>query len=116
MPTNPSPFRPLDTLDTWRDAQEQSASGPVLIYKHSSICPTSARAEKQMRQVAEEHNVPVYRVVVQESRDVSDRIAEDTGVRHESPQLLILQNGDAVFDASHHRVKADRVREQLVSS
>jgi bacillithiol system protein YtxJ len=47
---------------------------------------------------------------------VSDRIAEDTGVRHESPQLLILQDGDAVFDASHHRVKADRVREQLVSS
>jgi bacillithiol system protein YtxJ len=116
MPTDTSPFRPLDTLDTWRDALDQSASGPVLIYKHSSICPTSARAEKQMRQVAEEHNVPVYRVVVQESRDVSDRIAEDTGVRHESPQLLILQNGDAVFDASHHRVKADRVREQLVSS
>jgi bacillithiol system protein YtxJ len=116
MPTDTSPFRPLDTLDAWRDAQEQSATGPVLIYKHSSICPTSARAEKQMRQVAEEHNVPVYRVVVQESRDVSDRIAEDTGVRHESPQLLILQDGDAVFDASHHRVKADRVREQLVSS
>lgn len=113
MSSDNTSFRPLETLDAWREAREQSTTRPVLIFKHSSICPTSARASEEMHRLAENRDLPVYRVVVQESRDVSDHIADETGVRHETPQALLLQDGEAVFDVSHHRVKADRLRDQL---
>jgi len=115
MSSENTSFRPLETLDAWREAREQSTTDPVLIFKHSSICPTSGRANEEMHRLAETGDVAVYRVVVQESRDVSDHIAEETGIRHETPQALLLRDGEAVFDVSHHRVKADRLRDQLTA-
>lgn len=105
-----NPFLPLDALDDWEAAREASASEPVVIFKHSSMCPTSARANDEMQDLAE-GDTAVYRVVVQQARDVSDAIEEALGVRHETPQVIVLSNGSPTFDASHHRVKADAVRE-----
>jgi bacillithiol system protein YtxJ len=52
-------------------------------------------------------------ITVQEARDVSNEIALRTGVPHETPQLLILRNGEVVFSASHFQVKAATVAEAL---
>jgi bacillithiol system protein YtxJ len=105
-------FRSLDTVQDWTAARKASSSHPVVIFKHSSMCPTSARANGEMQTVAEA-DVPVYRVVVQEARDVSDTIAEDLDIRHETPQVIVLSKGTTVFDTSHHRVRADAVRDAL---
>lgn len=105
-------FRSLDTVQDWTAAREASSSHPVVIFKHSSMCPTSARANGEMQSLAEA-DVPVYRVVVQEARDVSDTIAEDLDIRHETPQVIVLSQGTTVFDTSHHRVRADAVRDAL---
>ncbi len=114
MSDTPS-FRPLLTTDDWAEARDRSSEGPVLIFKHSNACPSSARANREMRSLVEDGDLPVYRVVVQKSRAVSDAIADETGIRHETPQVLLLEGGSAVFDASHYRVKAQRIREQLSS-
>jgi len=108
-----SPFHPLTSPDTWTAALEASDDHPVVVFKHSSACPTSARAEREMSGLAEDLEYPVYRVVVQKHREVSDAIAQETGVRHETPQVLLLADRSVVFDTSHHRVKADRVRDEL---
>jgi bacillithiol system protein YtxJ len=116
MSSDPTYFRPLVTSSDWSDALEASDDGPVVVFKHSAACPTSARANREMMQFADERDVPVYRVVVQESRPVSDTIEDETGVRHETPQVLVLRNRAPVFDASHYDVNADRVHNALQST
>ncbi|HEX8097667.1 MAG TPA: bacillithiol system redox-active protein YtxJ, partial [Pyrinomonadaceae bacterium] len=71
---------------------ESSNSGPVIIFKHSVTCPISAHAYREMSQMGGE----VALVVVQKARDVSSAVEERTGVRHESPQAIVLRNGRAV--------------------
>lgn len=82
---------------------------PVLLFKHSTTCPISAAAYQQMSRVERE----VALVVVQKARDLSREIETRTGVRHESPQALILRDGAAVWSASHWHVTADAVARAL---
>jgi bacillithiol system protein YtxJ len=56
---------------------------------------------------------PVSILVVQERRDLSREVAARTGVPHESPQALVLRNGEAVWSASHFEVTADAVEQAL---
>jgi bacillithiol system protein YtxJ len=88
---------------------ERSRREPVLIFKHSTACPISAAAYKQMSQLGS----PVPIVVVQQSRELSREVESRTGVRHESPQALVLRDGQAVWSATHFDVTADAVRRAL---
>ena len=58
-------------------------------------------------------DVQVCRVVVQKARNVSQEIAKQTGVRHESPQILLVQNGKCVWNASHRSITAENLRQTL---
>jgi len=57
--------------------------------------------------------VPVYLVRVVEDRPVSDYIAERTGVRHESPQVIVLRAGKVRWHASHGGVTGAAIAEHL---
>lgn len=83
---------------------ELSESHPIVIFKHSNTCPTSARAYDKMKQALTDEVIPykrTYLVIVQNSRRVSDYIEEKTGITHESPQVIVIKDGIAVYDASH---------------
>ena len=88
---------------------ERSNEAPVLLFKHSDTCPISARAYRQMQQVGAE----VSLVVVQKSREVSREVESRTGLRHESPQALVLRNGQVVWSATHFDITADAVQQAL---
>lgn len=83
----------------------RSHEQPVIVFKHSTTCPISAAAYDEMARVEQ----PVALVVVQSARDVSREVETQTGVEHESPQVLVLRNGKAVWNASHRKVKSDAV-------
>ena len=87
----------------------RSHDAPVLLFKHSSTCPISATAYKEMTKLERD----IALVVVQRARDISREIEARTGVRHESPQALVLRNGEAVWTASHWNVTADAVERAL---
>jgi bacillithiol system protein YtxJ len=87
----------------------QSHDGPVILFKHSSTCPISAAAYRQMSQLKE----TVALVVVQRARDVSREVEARTGIEHESPQAIILRNGEAVWNASHWSVTSEAVEQAL---
>lgn len=108
-------FHSLASDADWAEARSRSADQPVLLFKHSAACPVSGTADFEMRQLAEEEDLPVYKLVVQESRALSDEIADTLGIRHETPQAILLNGQDPVFDASHFDVTADAVREALCS-
>lgn len=99
----------------WMAAREASHDAPVLIFKHSSACPISGRANRQLSKLDAPEDPPVYRVVVQEARDVSSAIASELDVSHETPQTIVLVDGEAVFDASHYEITAEALREAVSS-
>ncbi len=102
-------FSPVSDAAALEELFARSHEGPVLLFKHSTACPISARAYRQMEGV----KTPVSIVVVQDSRDVSRQVEERTGIRHETPQALVLRNGRVVWNASHFDITADVVEQAV---
>lgn len=107
------PFSPLTTESEWSTVLEHSNETPVLVFKHSSACPVSAKANQQLQQLAEERDLPIYKLVVQESRALSDEVAETLNIRHETPQAILLHQQESVFDTSHFDVTVETVQDAL---
>jgi bacillithiol system protein YtxJ len=84
---------------------------PLVIFKHSRSCGTSAQAFDELLEHldASDSDVRYAIVTVQTHRDVSSAVSRMLGVRHETPQALIVQDGQVVWSASHFRVTAEAV-------
>lgn len=82
---------------------------PVLILKHSTSCPISANAYKVFQQFARDSELSASKldfslVKVIESRPASLYLAEKVGIKHQSPQVLLIENGGAIWDDSHWQI------------
>jgi bacillithiol system protein YtxJ len=102
-------FTQITDTDALDELLARSHDAPIVLFKHSTTCPISAAAYRQMSQVSTE----VLLVVVQRARDVSSEIASRTGIRHESPQTIVLRNGEAVWNASHFDITKNAVEEAV---
>ena len=102
-------FIKVTGVEQFSDLLSRSQKQPVVIFKHSLTCPVSSAAYDEMEQFAGE----VVLVEVQLARELSREIEKRTGIRHESPQVLVLENGKVVWNASHFKVKAQAVAEAL---
>ena len=94
------------------DLIARSRQEPVVIFKHSTTCPISADAYKEMARFTGD----VALIEVQNAREVSRELEARTGVDHESPQVIILRNGRAVWHASHWKIRSDTVRDALAGN
>ena len=97
----------IDDLEALEQALEGSHRRPVWIFKHSLVCPISTRAwDEFQRFVTEtaELEADFTLIEIQKARPVSNALAERTGVRHESPQAILLAGGRPVWHASHHEI------------
>ena len=96
-------FTPLTSAADLEDALEASHRRRIAIFKHSTTCPVSSlaknRVDRALRQ--DEFDLPAYYLDLLRYRAVSDLIAERLGVRHESPQLIVVDKGAAVYASSH---------------
>ena len=79
----------------------------AVLYKHSPICPTSDAAYEEMLAFRRHRAVPVYMVDVIHHRPLSRALAERIGVRHASPQAIILRDGVAAWHRSHYEIRAE---------
>jgi bacillithiol system protein YtxJ len=102
-------FTQITDTDALEQLLARSHDAPVVLFKHSTTCPISAAAYKQMSEVENEISL----VVVQRAREVSSEIAERTGIRHESPQTIVLRNGEAVWNASHFDITKGAVEQAV---
>ena len=100
------------TADT--DAMLQASHDtPVYLLKHSIACPISARGQMEFVGLEGKGDPPLYAVVVQYARDVSSYLAEQLGVKHETPQAILIQDGEAVDVKSHHDIRIGALREAV---
>lgn len=102
-------FIRLEDAHGFADLVDASKSRPVVVFKHSLTCPLSAAAYEQLAELG----VEVALVEVQTSRELSREIERKTGITHESPQVILLRNGQVVWTASHWNVKAESLAEAL---
>ena len=89
----------------------ESSRTPVLLFKHSYSCGTSAEALDELLEHLSRHDGPTRfaMVTVQTDRQISNAISTRLGVRHETPQALLVRDGRVVWSASHFRVTADEI-------
>jgi bacillithiol system protein YtxJ len=90
--------------------------GRTVIYKHSPTCSLCGWSEHVLGRFAKEENVELQLVDVFKDRAFSQAIEATFGVRHESPQILIIEDGKVLWHASHRGVAPDRVRAALSGS
>jgi len=115
--TNDSAFKwndltELKQLDT---IVEESADTPVIIFKHSTRCPVSRMALKNFENeysIGEEEATPYFLDLIAH-RDISNAIAERFNVIHQSPQVLVIKNGQSVYSESHDGIDARVVKRKI---
>lgn len=109
-------LKPLADLAALEAAIAESRQRPVLIFKHSRSCGISCEAFDELHAHVAEGGVEAsYNVItVQNSRNVSDAAASRFGLRHETPQAILLKDGIPVWNASHFRITADELRRALL--
>jgi monothiol bacilliredoxin len=111
-------LRPLQHVDDLQRLLAESKSRPVLLFKHSYTCGVSMEALDELvahlNDRAARTFLPHYAMVtVQTHRAVSNAIAQKLGVRHETPQALLVKDGRVVWSASHFRVTAAAVDDAI---
>src|ERR1700755_3311896 len=108
----------LSAIDHLRQLQEESKEKRILIFKHSTRCNISRaaldRLERSWKSEEMSHIKPYYLDLISH-RDVSNQVASQFGVEHESPQVLIIENGKAVYDSSHFNIDYQQIRNAVKS-
>ena len=90
----------------------QSHEQPVVIFKHSTRCSISSMAKGRLERVSPPGHVLFYYLDLIAYRALSNKIAEEFQVHHESPQVLLIRNGACVFDESHNGISMEEIAEQ----
>lgn len=109
------PWNHISTLDGLEQIAQDSFSMPAVIFKHSTRCSISSIAKMRL----EEDSAPLkskvnfYYLDLLEYREISAKIAEKFHVHHESPQILVIKDGDCILDASHLDIQVDEIAEVL---
>lgn len=108
----------ITTLEELRERIDKTGEKPALIFKHSTACPISARANDRVGAYiasAADAGPDVILVKVIESRPVSNAVADTLGVVHQSPQIILVDKGKAVWSQSHNGITGDAIDEALAA-
>jgi len=91
-----------------------SQTQPVLVFKHSRTCPISQNAYAQVKRAQERGllTLPVFCLVVQDARSIANEVARRWGIRHESPQVLLVYRDKVVYHASHWGIQPAEIQKQ----
>jgi len=102
------PWRVLSSMDQLEEIKEQSKSGPVAIFKHSTRCGISRMVLRQFESSysLKDGQLKLYYLDLLNNRSISDEVGYTFQVLHQSPQLIVIKNGTAVAHASHHSIQA----------
>lgn len=100
-----------DLEQVWETSEEK----PTFVFKQSTTCPLSATAFEVFHDFLNKNteDIGAYYVKVRETRPVSNKIEEELGIMHQSPQVILVRNKEAVWDASHMMIKLESIEAAL---
>ncbi len=109
-------MKPLKNLADLDACLSESAARPVFIFKHSTACPISSEAHRQVAKYSQsttEDDPQVYMVKVIEERSVSNQIADELALQHKSPQLILVKDRHVLWASSHYGINEQAIRDAI---
>ena len=91
-----------------------SSDTKFAVFKHSTRCATSSMAKRRVERDWD-IELPIYYLDLLQYRSLSNLISEKAKVEHQSPQLLVFQNGKTIYDASHNGIIVEDLKEELIN-
>jgi bacillithiol system protein YtxJ len=104
---------PLTSEEQLAQIKEKSAQIPQVIFKHSTRCSTSSMVLNRLERSEVPATADFYYLDLLTYRPVSNKIAEEFNVYHESPQVLVIRNGECIYDESHMAITMDELAEMV---
>ena len=110
-----SDWKMLTDISQLDEIDQTSKEKTVVIFKHSTTCGISAGAKSrlEMNWTGLEVEIDFYYLDLLSYRPISNEIASRYGVRHESPQIIVINNSKASYDTSHHRISVGDLNKAL---
>jgi bacillithiol system protein YtxJ len=103
----------LQTAEQLAYLKKESFKTPYVIFKHSTRCSVSNVAKSRLERSSAPPNVEFHILDLLKYRSISNAIADEFGVWHESPQVLIIKDGKCIYDESHAAIDMDQIKSQL---
>ena len=109
------PWIELTSSEQLKQAIESSVENAVILFKHSTRCSISSMAKSRFESNwnTELSKVSIYYLDLIAHRNISNEIAELTGIEHQSPQAIVLKNKEVIYDASHSEISAKAIENLL---
>lgn len=92
-----------------QDLKDKSSTKPQLVFKHSTRCSISGMTKTRLERSQQPDNIDFYFLDLINYRSISNKISEDFNVEHESPQILLIKNGECVYDESHTAIRMEDI-------
>lgn len=108
-------WKSLDQQGTLATIVERSKEQPVLIFKHSTRCSVSFMAKKNVEWQLNQ-DIESYLLDLIKYRSISNEIAAQFEIVHQSPQAILIKNGKVIYHASHSDIDADKINELCAST
>jgi len=102
----------LNDYNQVQNLVEASHQKPQAIFKHSTRCSISVMAKDRLERVPFPEQIQFHYLDLLQYRDISNKIAEQFGVHHQSPQILLIKNGECIFEETHSAISMDEIVEQ----
>lgn len=109
-------IKDINTLDELREISNQQS---VLIFKHSTTCPISSTALNRLERNWNEEemkSIKPYFLDLLAYREISNQIASRFGVTHQSPQAIVIKNGEVIYHDSHTGIRYDELKNLMAGS
>jgi len=106
----------LESANQLADSLRQSGSRTQVYFKHSTRCIVSKMVLKQFEESIDliPINADLYLLDLLEHRDISNALATQLHVHHESPQVIVVNHEKAVYNESHHSIAAEEIAKHCV--
>jgi bacillithiol system protein YtxJ len=109
------PWIPLHSEDQLLAILAKSSEKVQVIFKHSTRCSVSSMVLNRLEKAGLSEGLDFYLLDLIAYRQVSNLIADQFGVWHESPQILLIKNGSCIFDESHMGIQMREILEQAAA-
>lgn len=100
----------LTTEQQLDEIMEISAEKPVVIFKHSTRCSISSTALSRLERAWDSDQIPAFYLDLIAYRPISGLIAEKFDVEHQSPQVLVIDQGKCTYSATHWDISMDELK------
>jgi bacillithiol system protein YtxJ len=102
-------WQPINSIEQLEQIKAASYSTPQVIFKHSTTCSISRMALDRFERAEAPVNVDFHYLDLLNFRAISNEIATFFQVHHESPQVILIKDGECIYDESHYGIMMDEL-------